>query len=381
MKNRNNITMKSILMTVIMIVSVALPITVFANAQEDYNKAQQELDRIEKELASIKNNIKKQKEEKKNAQTQIGLVKNQLSSLNQDISATSEKLKQKQVELEEKKADIYETDELFKSKLKAMYIRRNGSVMATALAVNTFSEMLTSVNTLQNISKADNALLQKLDEEKKAIEKVEAEIKQELNDLESKKAKQEAKQKELANLLKKVNGELSDSEAQEEAAKSAYADAKAARDAAAAELEKEFQENGGMGDFVGGEFIWPLPNNRRVSSPYGYRTIFGYREFHTGIDIPAPGGTPILASNSGIVTTAKYASTGYGNRVILDHGGNQKTLYAHCSSLAVKEGDYVAQGQVIGYVGTTGMSTGNHLHFEIRQNNSTVDPYPYIKNH
>ncbi len=177
------------------------------------------------------------------------------------------------------------------------------------------------------------------------------------------------------------NSEISQSEADEVAAKSAYADAKAARDAAAAELEKEFQQSGNVGNFVGGEFIWPLPNNRTVSSPYGYRTIFGYREFHTGIDIPAPSGTPILASNSGIVTTARYASTGYGNRIIVDHGGNQKTLYAHCSSLAVKEGDYVNQGQVIGYVGTTGMSTGNHLHFEIRQNNQTVDPYPYIKNH
>ncbi len=381
MKKRKNITKMSIISVIMAFSIIVVPFTAFAGAQEDYNKAQAELEKIQKEINEIKDTKKKQEKEKKDAQNQISLVQNQLSSLTNQITETSERLTQKQIELEQKKEDIHETDELFKSKLKAMYVRRNGNILATALAVDTFSEMLTSVNTLQNISKSDTALLQKLDEEKKEIEKVEQEIQTELDGLNAKKQIQKQKQTELSGLLKKVNSEISQSEADEAAAKSAYADAKAARDAAAAELEKEFQQSGNVGNFVGGEFIWPLPNNRTVSSPYGYRTIFGYREFHTGIDIPAPSGTPILASNSGIVTTARYASTGYGNRIIVDHGGNQKTLYAHCSSLAVKEGDYVNQGQVIGYVGTTGMSTGNHLHFEIRQNNQTVDPYPYIKNH
>lgn len=380
MKNRKRtVTMAAVVLAFVMAFAVAMPVVANATAQDDYNAAQAELDKIEKELNSIKSTIKKQEKEKANAQTQVNLVKKQLASLTEQIEQTSEELTQKQLELDEKKVAIYETDELFKSRLKAMYIQRNGNMVATVLAVNTFSEMLTAANTLQSISAADTALLQKLNEEKAEIERVEAEIQQKLDDLNASREAQQAKQTELAALLKKVNSQLSQSEAQEAAAQEAYKEAKAARDAAAAELEAEYKASGGLDGYVGGTWKWPVPTNRYVSSHYGYRNIFGYREFHTGIDIPAPQGTPIIASNSGVVTTARYASTGYGNRVIVDHGGGYKTLYAHCNSLNVKVGDYVNQGDVIAYVGTTGMSTGNHLHFEIRENDVTVNPYPYIK--
>lgn len=380
MKNRKRIvTMAAVVLAFVMAFAVAMPVVVNATAQDDYNAAQAELDRISKELSSIQSTKKKQEKEKANAQTQINLVKKQLASLTEQIEQTSEELTQKQLELDEKKVAIYETDELFKSRLKAMYIQRNGNMVATVLAVNTFSEMLTAANTLQSISAADTALLQKLNEEKAEIERVEAEIQQKLDDLNASREAQQTKQTELAALLKKVNSQLSQSEAQEAAAQEAYKEAKAVRDAAAAELEAEYKQNGGLDGYVGGTWKWPVPTNRYVSSHYGYRNIFGYREFHTGIDIPAPERTPIIASNSGVVTTARYASTGYGNRVIVDHGGGYKTLYAHCYSLNVKVGDYVAQGDVIAYVGSTGMSTGNHLHFEIRENDVTVNPYPYIK--
>lgn len=380
MKNKKRtVTMAAVVLAFVMAFAVAMPVVANATAQDDYNAAQAELDKIEKELNSIKSTIKKQEKEKANAQTQVNLVKKQLASLTEQIEQTSEELTQKQLELDEKKVAIYETDELFKSRLKAMYIQRNGNMVATVLAVNTFSEMLTAANTLQSISAADTALLQKLNEEKAEIERVEAEIQQKLDDLNASREAQQAKQTELAALLKKVNSQLSQSEAQEAAAQEAYKEAKAVRDAAAAELEAEYKQNGGLDGYVGGTWKWPVPTNRYVSSHYGYRNIFGYREFHTGIDIPAPERTPIIASNSGVVTTARYASTGYGNRVIVDHGGGYKTLYAHCYSLNVKVGDYVAQGDVIAYVGSTGMSTGNHLHFEIRENDVTVNPYPYIK--
>lgn len=380
MKNKKRtVTMAAVVLAFVMAFAVAMPVVANATAQDDYNAAQAELDKIEKELNSIKSTIKKQEKEKANAQTQVNLVKKQLASLTEQIEQTSEELTQKQLELDEKKVAIYETDELFKSRLKAMYIQRNGNMVATVLAVNTFSEMLTAANTLQSISAADTALLQKLNEEKAEIERVEAEIQQKLDDLNASREAQQAKQTELAALLKKVNSQLSQSEAQEAAAQAAYKEAKAVRDAAAAELEAEYKASGGLDGYVGGTWKWPVPTNRYVSSHYGYRNIFGYREFHTGIDIPAPERTPIIASNSGVVTTARYASTGYGNRVIVDHGGGYKTLYAHCYSLNVKVGDYVAQGDVIAYVGSTGMSTGNHLHFEIRENDVTVNPYPYIK--
>lgn len=377
---KNLISVFTVILAFALVFSAAMPYTAGATTQDDYNAAQAELDRIEKELNSIKDTIKKQEKEKANAQTQINLVKQQINSLTMQIAETTGNLTAKQEELDQKKLDIQETDNLFKSRLKAMYIQRNGNMIATVLAVDTFAEVMTAANTLQNISQADTALLKKLNEEKAEIERVEAEIQVELDSLEAGKKQQESKQAELAALLQKVNSELSASEAEEDAAEAAYAEAKAARDAAAAELEAEFRENGNLDGYVGGEWRWPVPTNRYVSSHYGYRNIFGYREFHTGVDIPAPEGTPIIASNSGVVTTARYASTGYGNRVIIDHGGGYKTLYAHCYSLNVTVGQYVNQGDVIAYVGSTGLSTGNHLHFEIRINDATVNPYPYIKN-
>jgi murein DD-endopeptidase MepM/ murein hydrolase activator NlpD len=117
------------------------------------------------------------------------------------------------------------------------------------------------------------------------------------------------------------------------------------------------------------------PVNGKVTSGYGYRThpIFHVRKMHTGVDIAAPYGTAIHAAAGGVVVHAARWG-GYGNCVIVDHGGGLATLYAHCSSLAVNVGDSVRQGQTIGYVGSTGLSIGPHLHFEVRRNGRTVDP-------
>ena len=129
-------------------------------------------------------------------------------------------------------------------------------------------------------------------------------------------------------------------------------------------------------------YLWPVPLSfNTLSYEWGYRTIssLGYNnKFHYGIDIPAYRGTDIYASKAGKVLIAKYHSS-YGNYILLDHGDGYNTLYAHASKLYVKAGDYVEQGQVIAAVGTTGTSTGNHLHFEVRINGEKVDPMKYLK--
>ena len=130
---------------------------------------------------------------------------------------------------------------------------------------------------------------------------------------------------------------------------------------------------------MGGVMKWPVPGHTRVSSEYGNRLhpILKTNRFHSGIDIPAPTGTNIIAAGSG---TVAFAGTqgGYGRTVILDHGGGIMTLYAHNSQLLVSEGQQVTQGTVIAKAGSTGMSTGPHLHFEVRENGKYVDPNPWI---
>lgn len=131
--------------------------------------------------------------------------------------------------------------------------------------------------------------------------------------------------------------------------------------------------------FVDGEFIRPLLRYSTVSSHYGWRTLWGKQDFHLGTDYPAPSDTPIMACNDGIVTTAMYSSD-YGNHVVIQHSDGITTLYAHAVSLDVTVGDRVVKGQRIAGVGTTGPSTGNHLHFEVKVNGARQDPALFLKN-
>ena len=136
----------------------------------------------------------------------------------------------------------------------------------------------------------------------------------------------------------------------------------------------------GGGSASSSGFLWPLSGYTRVSSPFGYRNCpFHGQELHGGCDVPAPSGTPIMATKSGVVVVSTYGSS-YGNYVVIAHSDGSRSLYAHQSQRAVSVGQTVSQGQVIGYVGTTGSSTGNHLHFEIWLNSSSssrVNPVAY----
>lgn len=136
---------------------------------------------------------------------------------------------------------------------------------------------------------------------------------------------------------------------------------------------------GTSSEFVGGTFAWPAPGYYTITSSYGMRfhpVIKLYRN-HSGIDIGAPLGSYVIAANDGIVTKATY-SYSYGNMIMIDHGGGVTTLYAHGSELLAQVGDVVKRGDAIMKAGSTGWSTGPHLHFEIRINGATIDPYPYI---
>ena len=132
-------------------------------------------------------------------------------------------------------------------------------------------------------------------------------------------------------------------------------------------------------DYVGGEFEWPTPGYRTITSAFGMRIhpILKTARFHNGTDIGAPYGAYVIAVNSGIVTTSSYLSA-YGNTIIIDHGGGVCTLYAHASELIANVGDKVERGQIIMKVGSTGLSTGPHLHFGVAINGTYVDPMPYL---
>ena len=132
--------------------------------------------------------------------------------------------------------------------------------------------------------------------------------------------------------------------------------------------------------YDGGVFAWPAPSYKRISDDYGNRIhpILGTQQFHNGVDMAAPGGSPILAAYDGEVVAASYSSS-MGNYIMIDHGNTLYTIYMHASALYVKKGDVVARGQQIAAVGSTGRSTGNHLHFSVRLNGSYANPWNYLK--
>jgi len=184
--------------------------------------------------------------------------------------------------------------------------------------------------------------------------------------------------------------------AQQQAARDAAASAEAQESAAVGtlraqqdQIEADLQaesdrvaqlarDSGGGAPMGNGTFIWPV--NANITSGYGYRTdpITGAQGFHSGLDLGASCGTPIRAAGTGVVISAGFNSGGYGNMTLINHGGGMSTLYGHQSSIIVSSGQNVSQGQVIGYVGSTGKSTGCHLHFEVRVNGDPVDPRAYL---
>lgn len=329
-------------------------------------------------LSGIKTDKEKAQAEANNRQAQVNNTQAQIRTMAAAIAAKETEVAQKQDELDAKKQEYQATNDLFKQRLRAMYIMQNGSALSTVLNVNSFSEFLTASETLKRISTADTDLLTKLETEQKEIEEEQTALDQELSQLETQKSELEAKKQQYYQQLTEAKGAVAAKEAEQKLSESKIQELLAAK----AQVESEF--TGSTGDFVGGDWIWPVPGYSNISSPFGYRTWSdGTVEFHNGIDINKGSastimGAPIVASNSGRVIRAKYNAGGYGYYVMIDHGGNNYTLYGHCSSLAVTTGQWVTQGQVIAYVGSTGNSTGPHLHFEIRINGVAQNPLNYL---
>ena len=144
-------------------------------------------------------------------------------------------------------------------------------------------------------------------------------------------------------------------------------------------LQAEQAAKNGTNTKAPGAYLWPCPSSHTITSNYGYRVhpVTGAKKLHSGMDIGASYGAAVVAAASGTVIMSKYYG-GYGNCIIIDHGGGVSTLYGHMSSLVAKTGQKVSAGETIGKVGSTGVSTGNHLHFEVRINGSTVNPANYV---
>ena len=287
--------------------------------------------------------------------------------------------------------------ELYCKRVRAM--EENGSYTYLDILFNCTSlgELLGAMDDISEIMDADRRLYEKYTAAREETERVKAEYEDTLADLGDKQDELEAEKARLEAEIEEATDLINDLEADIEAAQAEYAANEAAEQALNAQMDaiaaqiaaeeeaarQEAAQNGtdytGPGSTATGSYTWPCPSCTYITSGYGNRIhpIFGTERWHSGIDIGAAAGATVIAADSGTVSVATYSSS-YGNYVMIYHSNGTYTLYAHMSSIAVTAGQSVTKGDTIGYVGSTGWSTGPHLHFEIRNSGGTIDPTQFF---
>lgn len=335
---------------------------------------------IEANLKNVKGQIASEQEEQLLLSEKISNTKEQIALYEKKIKSMQENIAKKESEISQKLVDIEENEQMFAERVRSMYIAGSTSTLTAVLSSESFSELLTRTEILKRISQSDQKLIDTLSGQKDELNSIKSDMETQNTALNATKSNLSAKSAELNTL----NNQSKANEAKLKKTEETYYYAKKNNEkkikANEAEITRILKERENTGTAPAeGTYKWPVPTSARITSPFGYRTIFGKQEFHLGIDIGEKSGSSIVAANDGEVIMVKKQSYGYGWHLIVDHGGGQATLYAHTSRIDVKVGDKVKRGQVIAGVGTTGASTGNHLHFEVRINGQQKDPMGYVR--
>ena len=353
--------------------------------KSDQAASQQRQQELKNQLADIKNDQAQARQRRQILTEQLELINAEIANIDSQIAYYDAAITQKEAERVEAVAKEEAQYELFCQRVRAMEEDGNISYWSIIFNAESFSDMLDRLTIINDVMEYDNAVMDQLAATRREIEQIKADMESAKTEQEAaravqaeKQAEQQAKVNEAQKLLNEINSDLAEVNRQLDAEDAA---AKAIQ-AEIIQLQKKMEEERRQNNITidsESKYLWPLPGYYRLSSMFGYRIhpITGKAHSHTGIDVPAPAGTPILAAKSGqILTSVKGTGVNwsYGNYVVIDHGDGTTTLYAHMKSRAVKTGQMVKQGDVIGYVGTTGSSTGNHLHFEVRENYTRIDP-------
>lgn len=361
------------------------------------SEAQDEKKQIEAALTDIRALKERLEGEKANLESYVVALDNDLAEIQQKISELNGKIVMKEEEIreaeEELEAAISKQDEQYasmKMRIQMMYEQNDSDYFEMLLSAESFGDLLNRLDYIREVSEYDNRKLQEymllrqyveackeeLDAEKEVLDAAKASVQQEEASMEQlisdKEAEIVAKQSDIGSKAAAIEEYEADIRAQNELIASLEA-------AVAAERKRLAEENGRRLTYDGGMFCFPAPSYTRISDDYGNRIhpTLGVEQFHNGVDLAAPNGSPILAAYDGEVVASAYSGS-MGNYVMIDHGDSLYTIYMHASALYVSKGDLVTKGQQIAAVGSTGRSTGPHLHFGVRKNGSYVSPWGYL---
>lgn len=343
--------------------------------QDQLKKLQEDLKRIDAQQRALTTNQKTVVQRIGTIENNIKSVEEDIEKISGDITATEATLVTTTQELAQAETQISEKKETLYKRIRVMYKTGHVGYLEVLLGSSNFEDMLSRVDMLQKIYEHDTTLLEQMQQQRDLVEEKKLSLEQQKAALLSMKQNLSAKQTTLSRDLIRLDTEqqnlkkdLKALEAQEDKLNE---DAKKMTKIIASLKTSE--------KFVGGKMMWPTPGHTRITSYFGNRLHPVYKTYkmHTGIDISAPSGANIVAALEGTVIYSDWFG-GYGKVIMVDHGGGIVTLYAHCSTLVAKTGQKVTKGQTVAKVGTTGVSTGAHLHFEVRQNGKYIDPVPWV---
>ena len=364
--------------------------------EEEIKKAKEEKQSLQNGLTNVKE-VKKQLEESKanlssyieELDANLATIQAKIDEFKKMISQKEEEIAQKTVELEEAVAVQEAQYEAMKARIKFMYEKGDVVYLELVFQSESFGEMLNKAEYIEMMSAYDRKMLDEYVQQAEYVALCKEELEEEKGVLEEAKKSVEAEEASLNELITAKEQEITavSSDIQtKEAAIAEYEAEIAAQNETIAAMEKAVaEERAKLAEeqnrkYDGGIFTWPAPSYTRISDDYGYRVhpILGVQQFHNGVDMAAPGGSAILAAYDGKVVAAAYSSS-MGNYIMIDHGDSLYTIYMHASALYVSKGTEVHKGDKIAAVGSTGRSTGNHLHFSVRLNGNYVSPWNYLR--
>ncbi len=367
--------------------------------QAEIAEAEKEKKQIQSNITNAKAIVSGLEATKKDLEAYVTELDGNLMEVEAKIAELKELISEKETEIEEATADLEEAEQIqqtqyenMKKRIKFIYEKGDTFYLDLIFTASSYADMLNKADYAEKMSEYDANKLEEFKQTCEYVAACKADLESDKELLDMAKAKQDEEQENLNALIEAKTGEINataiDINNKEAAIKQLEADA-AARDAEIRQLEQLVaeekrrlaEESGVKLTYDGGMFKWPAPSYTKISDDYGNRIhpILGVQQFHNGVDMAAPGGSPILAAYDGEVVAASYNAS-MGNYVMIDHGDSLYTIYMHASALYVSKGDLVSKGQKIAAVGTTGRSTGNHLHFSVRKNGSYVSPWNYLSN-
>ncbi len=359
-------------------------------AEEQKKKLEESLAGLaeeKKELEGIKGDLEAFIKE---LDSELAQLENEVENLNQLIAAKESEILDAELELAQALLTEQEQYEAMKLRIQFMYEQGEGSYFALLLSADDFADMLNKADYIEQLSAYDRQKLEEYEAITKYVELCKKGLEAEKALLDTAKAKKLVAQVQTEALIANKESEVDKYEkdiANKEALIAQYEEDLAYENEVISQLEEEvlaakkeiLTESGIVITYNGEKMTWPCPSYTRISSPFGWRIhpTLGVNKFHNGVDMASAKGTDILAAFSGEVVAATYNST-MGNYVLMNHGNGYYTIYMHASKLCVTPGEIVVQGEKIAEVGSTGRSTGPHLHFGVRKDGEYVDPMLYL---